>query len=171
MKHMMRTVVTAICVLILGTTAFASDIDLASLGDDQLKQLYEDVREEMVNRGLPISKEITLREGKFIVGEDILPGTYTITCQETDGEKIGDAYSSLGNAIDSLDDENSGAGSVMDALGGMMEDVALTTVEILGDYGDVLKSFEMKSGETATITLEENTAIQVTGGTIVFETE
>ena len=171
MKHMMRTVVTAICVLILGTTAFASDIDLASLGDDQLKQLYEDVREEMVNRGLPISKEITLREGKFIVGEDILPGTYTITCQETDGEKIGDAYSSLGNAIDSLDDENSGAGSLMDALGGMMEDVALTTVEILGDYGDVLKSFEMKSGETATITLEENTAIQVTGGTIVFETE
>ena len=125
----------------------------------------------MVNRGLPISKEITLREGKFIVGEDILPGTYTITCQETDGEKIGDAYSSLGNAIDSLDDENSGAGSLMDALGGMMEDVALTTVEILGDYGDVLKSFEMKSGETATITLDENTAIQVTGGTIVLEAE
>ena len=171
MKHMMKTVVTAICVLILGTTAFASDIDLASLGDDQLKQLYEDVRAEMVNRGLPVSKEITLREGKFIVGEDLLPGTYTITCQETDGEKIGDAYSSLGNAIDSLDDENSGAGSLMDALGGMMEDVALTTVEILGDYGDVLKSFEMKSGETATITLEENTAIQVTGGTIVLEAE
>lgn len=171
MKHMMKTVVTAICILILGTTAFASDIDLTSLGDDQLKQLYEDARAEMVNRGLPISKEITLREGKFIVGEDILPGTYTITCQETHGEKIGDAYSSLGNAIDSLDDENSGAGSLMDALGGMMEDVALTTVEILGDYGDVLKSFEMKSGETATITLDENTAIQVTGGTIVLQAE
>ena len=95
MKHMMRTVVTAICVLMLGITAFASDIDLASLGDDQLKQLYENVKAEMVNRGLPVSKEITLREGKFIIGEDILPGTYTITCRETDGEKIGDPGASL----------------------------------------------------------------------------
>lgn len=171
MKLIMRTVVTAICVLMLGITAFASDIDISSLGDDQLKQLYEEVREEMVTRGLPVSKEISLREGKFIVGEDILPGSYTITCQETDGEKIGDAYSSLGNAIDSLDAEDSGAGSLMDALGGMMGDVALTRVEILGDYGDVLKSFEMKSGESTTIMLEENTAIQVTGGTIVLAAE
>jgi hypothetical protein len=171
MKKIVRIVVTAACVLLLGITAFASDIDLASLEDDQLKQLYEEVRAEMVNRGLPVSKEITLREGKFIVGEDILPGTYTITCQETDGEKIGDAYSALGNAIDSLDEENSGAGSLMDTLGGMMEDVALTRVEILGDYGDVLKSFEMKSNESTTITLEENTAIQVTGGTVSLEAE
>ena len=59
----MRIVVTAACVLLLGITAFASDIDLASLEDDQLKQLYEEVRTEMVNRGLPVSKEITLREG------------------------------------------------------------------------------------------------------------
>jgi hypothetical protein len=73
--------------------------------------------------------------------------------------------------LEGLDDENSGAGGLMDALGGMMEDVALTTVEILGDYGDVLKSFEMKSGETASITLEENTALEVTGGTIALESE
>ena len=95
MKLIMRTVVTAICVLMLGITAFASDIDISSLGDDQLKQLYENVKAEMVTRGLPVSKEITLREGKFIVGEDILPGTYTITCRETDGEKIGDPGASL----------------------------------------------------------------------------
>ena len=68
MKKIVRIVVTAACVLLLGITAFASDIDLASLEDDQLKQLYEEVRAEMVNRGLPVSKEITLREGKFIVG-------------------------------------------------------------------------------------------------------
>ena len=59
----------------------------------------------------------------------------------------------------------------MDTLGGMMEDVALTRLEILGDYGDVLKSFEMKSNESTTITLEENTAIQVTGGTVSLEAE
>lgn len=171
MKHIVRTVIMAVCVLMLGITAFAADIDLASLGDEELKQLYEDVRIEMVNRGLPASKEITLREGKFIVGEDILPGTYTITCMETDGEKLGDAYSSLGSALDSLDEENRGVSGLMDALGGMMEDVALTRVEVLGDYGSVLKSFEMKSGETTSITLEENTALEVTGGTISLESE
>ena len=59
----------------------------------------------------------------------------------------------------------------MDALGGMMEDVALTRVEVLGDYGSVRKSFEMKGGETTTITLEENTALEVTGGTVSLEAE
>ena len=171
MKRIVRTVITVICALMMGITALASDIDLSSLGDDQLKQLYEDVRAEMVNRNLPISKEITLREGKFVVGEDILPGTYTITCRETDGEKLGDAYSSLGSALEGLDSENSGAGGLMDALGGMMEDVALTRVEVLGDYGSVRKSFEMKGGETTTITLEENTALEVTGGTVSLESE
>ena len=171
MKHIMRTVVTLICVLMLSTVTLAADIDLPSLGDEELKQLYEDIRTEMTARGIPISKTITLREGKFVIGQDILPGTYTITCMETDGEKLGDAYSSLGSALDSIDEENSGAGGLMDALGGMMEDVALTRVEVLGDYGSVLKSFEMKSGETASITLEENTALEVTGGTIALESE
>ncbi len=153
------------------SSVFAAETDLAALGDEELKTLYENVRAEMVNRGLPLSKEITLREGKFIIGDDVLPGTYTVTCLETDGEKIGDAYSSLGSALDSMDEENSGAGGIMDALGGMMKDVAPVTVNILGDYGSVLKSFELKSGESSTITLEENTAIEITGGTVSLESE
>lgn len=170
-KSIAGIIVMAVCILIMGIAAFAAEIDLTSLGDDELKQLYEEVKAEMINRNLPVSKEITLREGKFVVGEDILPGTYTITCRETDGEKLGDAYSSLGSALEGLDDENSGAGGLMDALGGMMEDVALTRVEVLGDYGSVRKSFEMKGGETTTITLEENTALEVTGGTVSLEAE
>ena len=149
----------------------AADLDLASLGDDELKQLYADVRQEMTDRNIPLSSEMTLREGKFIVGEDILPGSYTITCLESDGEKIGDAYSSLGNAIDELDEEDSGTGGLMSALGGMMGDVAPTVVEVLGDYGSVLKSFELKSGESTSVTLEENTAHEVTGGVITLSAE
>ena len=166
-KHMLRIAATAVCILAMSFTAFAADLDLASLGDEELKQLYADVRQEMVSRNLPLSSEVTLREGKFIVGEDILPGTYTVTCLETDGEKLGDAYESLGNAVEGLDEEASGAGGLMSALG----DVAPATVEILGDYGSVLKSFSLKSGESTSVTLEENTALSVTGGVITLESE
>lgn len=170
-KHMLRIAATAVCILAMSFTASAADLDLASLGDEELKQLYADVRQEMVSRILPLSSEVTLREGKFIVGEDILPGTYTVTCLETDGEKLGDAYESLGNAVEGLDEEASGAGGLMSALGGMMGDVAPATVEILGDYGSVLKSFSLKSGESTSVTLEENTALSVTGGVITLESE
>ncbi|MBQ4177752.1 MAG: hypothetical protein II640_09835 [Lachnospiraceae bacterium] len=170
-KHILRIAALTVCILSMSFTAFAADLDLASLGDEELKQLYADVRQEMVSRNIPLSTEITLREGKFIVGEDILPGSYTITCMETDGENIGDAYESLGNAVEGLDDEVSGAGGLMSALGGMMGDVAPATVEVLGDYGSVLKSFSMKSGESTTVTLEENTALSVSGGVVSLEAE
>ena len=67
-KHMLRIAATAVCILAMSFTAFAADLDLASLGDEELKQLYADVRQEMVSRNLPLSSEVTLREGKFIVG-------------------------------------------------------------------------------------------------------
>lgn len=163
--------VMAFSVFIFCTAVFAAEVDLKSFSDDDLKALYEEVREEMTARGISIGGEITLREGKFIVGEDILPGTYTITCLETDGEKIGDAYSALGDALNSLGDGNDGSGALMDTLGGMMEDVVTAQVQILGDYGSVLKSFELKGGERSTIALEGNTAVEITGGTCRLESQ
>ena len=148
-----------VLLVLLSTMAFASaDNSLADYSDDQLKQLYELVKEEMVKRGLPLSQEISLREGKFIVGQDILPGSYTIKCTETFGDTYGSAYSSLGSLFgDEL-------GGMMDSLGGMMGDLINAQVEILGDYGTVLKSFELGVGDSARITLEEGTALQITDG-------
>ena len=157
-------------ILITCSTVLAEDLDLTLMSDEELKQLYEKVRTEMNHRGLPLSKEITLREGKFIVGEDIVSGTYTITCLETTGETLSDMYSSLGNALDSLDEEDSGTGDLMNMLGGIMEEAGRTKVQVLGDYGSVLKSFELKKGESATITLEEHTAIEVSDGVVSLET-
>lgn len=65
----------------------------------------------------PLAQEITLREGKFIIGQDIQPGTYTIKCTETFGDTYGNAYSSLGSLFG-------------DELGGMMGDLINTEVEI-----------------------------------------
>lgn len=110
-----------------------------------------------------------LREGKYIIGEDIAPGTYTLTCTATAGEKMNDAYGSLGGALDALDGGGGNEfGALFGMLGGMAEDVIDMTVEILGNYGDVLKRYEMKAGDSLPITLKAGTALQITDGSCMI---
>lgn len=111
-----------------------------------------------------------LREGKYIIGEDIEAGTYTLTCIATAGEQMNDTYGSLGSAFDAIEGGNE-FGSLFGMLGGMAEDYVDMTVEIIGDYGDVLKTYSMKTGDTMSIILKEETALQITDGscTIVAE--
>ncbi len=156
---------------IFSTCCYAEEYDLKTLSDDALISLFSRVKAEMSSRNLPLSEKYTLREGKHIVGEDILPGTYKITCIETAGETLGSMYSSMGNIYGALEGSSNGLGAMMGSLGGMMGNVINTTVEILGDYGTVLKSFEMKGGESTYITLSEKTAIQITNGSCTLEAE
>ena len=119
----------------------------------------------MVRRGLSLTQELTLREGKYIVGKDIEPGTYTIKCTETSGDTYGGLYSSLGDLYGGSD---SPLGGLIGSLGGMMSDIINAEVKIIGDYGTVLKSFELKAGQSARINLEKNTALQISEGTCVL---
>ena len=75
---------------------------------------------------------------------------------------FGDAYSSLGGFF------GGDLGGMMNSLGGMMGDLINAEVEILGDYGTVIKSFELGVGDTARITLEEGTALQIMDGACVL---
>lgn len=159
MKKLFSALLIFSLVLCLFCPAASADGGLHDLSDAELTELYEAVRAEMLRRGLSGAGELTLREGKFIIGQDILPGTYTLKCTETSGETYGDMYSSLGGL---LDDEMSG---LMGSLGGMMGEVIRAQVEILGDYGTVLKSFELKTGDSVRITLEAGTALQIRDGT------
>ncbi len=164
MKQFVAFVLVLLIFLSVMTCAFA-DTSLANYSDAQLQELYESVREEMVKRGLPLAQEITLKEGKFIIGQDIQPGTYTLKCTETFGETYGDAYSSLGGLFgDEL-------GGLMGSLGGMMSDMINAEAEIIGNYGTVLKSFELKSGDSVRITLEEGTALQLSDGAFILISE
>ena len=166
MKKLLASLLLAALVLTLfSASAFAESNPFSKYSDKELRQLYESVREEMIARGLPLAQEVTLREGKYIVGENILPGTYTLKCLSTSGDTYGDMYSALGEAYDSLGGEWSG---LFGSLGGMMSEVINTQVEILGDYGTVLKSFELKAGDSVRITLKENTALQISDGTCVL---
>ena len=106
----------------------------------------------------------TLRDGKYIVGEEIGAGAYTLTCIGTAGEEMGDAYSSLGHAFDALDGSGSDYSALFGSLGGMMEQYMDMTVEIVGDYGDVLRSYSMKTGDSMSIFLKEGTALRITDG-------
>ena len=71
-----------------------------------------------VGAGAALAQEAegrTLREGKYIVGEDIEAGAYTLTCTATAGEQMKDAYGSLGGAFDKLDGGNN------DYIGALLE--------------------------------------------------
>ena len=115
-------------------------------------------------------EERTLREGKNVVGEDIEAGKYTLTCIETEGEHMKDAYGALGDAMDALDGSQ-GYGSMFGAFGSMFEDYVGMTVEIVGDYGDILKSYTMKAGDTMSITLKADTALKITDGSCTITGE
>ena len=166
MKKLLSILLLLALVLSVSAAACAEDNPLARYSDEELRQLYEAVREEMIARGLPLAQEVTLREGKFIVGEDLLPGSYTLKCLSTAGDDFGGVYSALGDAASSLGGED--WGGLFGSLGGMMSEVLNTQVEILGDYGAVLKSFELKAGDSVRVTLTENTALQISDGTCVL---
>ena len=165
MKKLFSTLLVLCLAFCLFSIPASAANSISDYSDDQLKQLYELVRDEMIKRGLPLAREISLREGKFIVGQDIQPGTYTLKCTETFGETYGDAYSSLGGLFgDEL-------GGLMVSLGGMMSDMINAEAEIIGNYGTVLKSFELKSGDSVRITLDEGTALQLSDGAFILISE
>ena len=162
---MRKTILFVIlAILILSLPSFAQESEVKNLSDEQLKALYEVIKAEMTLRGLD-KVELTLAEGKYIIGRDIPAGDYTITCTGTDGESMGSAYGSLGSAYDSLTgNDNNAWANLFGALGGLMETVSELKVEILGDYGDVLKTVTLKKDASVDITLQEGTALQISEG-------
>ena len=57
-------------------SAFGEGIDLDSLNDDELSELYDNVREEMFARGVIIEEDFAF--GDYVVGKDIRAGSYTL---------------------------------------------------------------------------------------------
>ena len=161
----MKKVAFVLFILLIAALPVLGQADeVRNLSDSQLRSLYESVKAEMSRRGLD-KVELTLQEGKYIIGKDIPAGSYTITCLSTDGESLGSMYSSLGSAYDSMDSSGTSWSSLFGALGGMMEEISELEIEILGDYGDVLKRMTLKKDASADITLNEGTALQISDGT------
>ena len=162
---MKKFVFVLLMILLVSLPVLGQADEVRNLTDAQLRSLYESIKAEMTRRGLD-SVEMTLREGKYIIGKDIPAGSYTITCLSTEGEDLNNMYNSLGSAYNSLD-SNRGTdwGSLFGALGGMMEDISELEIEILGDYGDVLKRVTLKKDASVDLSLNEDTALQISEGT------
>ena len=163
MKIKLASFTLIVLLIVTVIPAFAQENQVRNLSDAQLKDLYEIVKAEIARRGLD-AVEMTLAEGRYIIGKDIPAGSYTITCLSTDGEDVGGVYNSLGSAYDSLTGSGDAWSNLFGALGGLMEEVSEVRVEILGDYGDVLKSITLKKDASADITLQEGTALKISEG-------
>lgn len=88
---MKRVLALALVMIFTIGIAFA-EIDLESMKDKELKRLYEDVVEELNNRGINMDDmetaqentkdEIELTDGRYVCGEDLEPGTYEINIKK-----------------------------------------------------------------------------------------
>ena len=166
-------------VLRSATQSAEGTVSFSALTDDQLRLLYQGIMAEAQARGISLteiralnsSEPVTLPAGKYIVGSDIEPGRYLITCLGTSTDDLSQEFGSLGSMLDGL----SGSGdstysSLYSSLGSMFSSLdSGAKVEIIGDFGAVIKSVQLKKGESATLTLEGKVALQITDGTCRLE--
>ena len=158
--------------LLLGGVAQAEGLDLSGWTDDQLRAAYQAIRAEAAVRGLALNDAVTLGEGRYIVGQDIAPGVYRITCVSTDMEALTGSFGSLGAMMDGLGGGDTSYGDLYSSLGSMyaaLDDGA--KVEIIGDYGSVIKSVQIKKGESVTLTLEGKVALKISDGSCRLEAQ
>lgn len=167
----MKKLIFVVFVLLLAVLPVMGQADeVRNLSDADLRTLYEIVKTEMSRRGLD-AVEMTLGQGKYIIGKDIPAGNYTITCLSTDGEELSSVYDSLGSAYDSMSGGGDSWSNLFGAFGNLMSNYSELEVKILGDYGDVLKKVTLKKDASTDITLSEGTALQISEGTAKIVTK
>lgn len=100
---MKKAAIFFLCVFLLFSgSAFAEAIDLSSLSDNELLELYNEADKLLTERGVFEGEKITA--GTYIVGEDIKAGQYRLKCIDvTDSSEDGTMFISV-NAMKSNKD-------------------------------------------------------------------
>ncbi len=172
---MKKTLTILLAFLIMSFSAIdvqASSMNWSDMTDQQLQQAYQEIRNEASRRGLVLAESLTLSEGLYIVGQDIEAGDYVITCISTDTDNVSRSFDSLGSALDGLGVNNgstsysdlySSLGSALSALDDGVK------IEIVGDYGSILRTIQLKKGQTASIKLEGKVALRISDGECKLE--
>ena len=168
----MRKLFALLLALMLLTcaTACADSLNVSSWTDDQLRAAYQALRAEAAARGIALTEAITLGAGRYIVGQDIEPGAYVITCAATDAEALTDSFGSLGSMMDGLSGGGSSFTDLYSSLGSLYSSLDEgVKIEIIGDYGSVIKSVQLKKGESVSLTLEGKVALKISDGSCRLE--
>ena len=69
-------VISILLLLFCHFSAISEEIDLESLNDEELSELSNRIRQEMSDRGIVFEEDFPF--GKYIVGQDIRAGIYTL---------------------------------------------------------------------------------------------
>ena len=172
---MKKALIALVAILLLSLSANAcqaSAISWSDMTDQQLQQAYQEIRAEASHRGLLLVESMSLSEGLYIVGQDIKEGEYVITCVSTDADNVSRSFDSLGSALDGLGVSNNGTsysdlysslGSAFSALDDGVK------IEIVGDYGSVLRTIQLKKGQSASLKLEGKVALRISDGECKLE--
>ena len=173
-----------LCALILSalllTTAIAESMDYTSLSLEDLITMRNDISDE-INRRVASSSD-ALIPGEYLVGRDIAPGAYTITCLEggyAEGTqsfagKLGDAIGNLkgligesateiaGSTIESLATKNMLVGVFTKGENYEMGRNEIAPDEAFSSYAE--NSHAVEEGKSVVISLEEGQYLIVRHG-------
>lgn len=89
MKKVYSVIIALVLIVgVFSTIAYAQSgshetIDLTEYSLEELIELHEDVRAELIDR-LHLNEDALIGRGEYVVGKDIKAGTYTFTVTETD---------------------------------------------------------------------------------------
>ena len=105
----------------------------------------------------------TFGQGTFVVGLDLKPGTYDITCKSTSDDGLSSSMSDFsdiysGYGMDDFADMFGSLGTMYDTISGM----TVTTYTKNGIFDNYLT---LKLNETARIILEDGGKLELSGGT------
>ena len=158
-------------IVLVGVTAYADSIDFSGWTDVQLRAAYQAIVAEAGRRGIALAESTTLGAGRYIVGQDIDAGSYVITCVSTDAEEMSKGFGSLGAALDGLgSSDGTSYTDIYASLGSMFASLDEgVKIEVIGDYGTVIKSVQLKKGESASLILEGKVALKISDGTCRLE--
>lgn len=163
----MKTLLSLALVLALSFGCVAAQaVDYSGMTTEELQTILEEVTAELESRSAlrAPAEERTLYTGRYIIGQDIEPGVWQLTCTQTEGDQYSSLYGNLGSAYDNLLEGDSSLGSLFGALGGMMSELSYVSVDVLGSYGDSLQHAELKNGQSVQLTLREGTALKIADG-------
>ena len=175
MKHKIGL---AMALLVLFSSVAHADIpDYSSMSDKELIAAFYLLQSEAESRGLELPanntpsttttvfEEMKLREGKYIIGQTIPAGSYTIICDKTEGEEMSDMMDTYGSLFGMFGEEGQDYNALFSDYGSLMNQIDEgMKVSILGEYGAEIESFYLKKGDTRAVTLNEGTALEIEDG-------
>lgn len=99
----------------------------------------------------------SLHEGRYKAGDDISAGSYTIECEVA--SEIYNSYKDLMGDFAGMSEYTEGLFNFY----GSLVDVPTVSVRVLGSFGEEIKKFEFRTGETKDLVLSAGDILEIDG--------